>query len=106
MAKRTWKTEDYAGKSVRLTEERWRHILEHPEMARQKQKVRETLKKPDLVLTSHHDFSVGLYYRFYSRSPVGRKYLMVAVKILGDDAFIITAFFTDEVKGGTQIWPS
>jgi len=30
---------------------------------------------------------------------------MVAVKILEDDAFIITAFFTDEVKGGTQIWP-
>lgn len=50
MAKPTWKAEDYAGKSVRLTEERWRHILEHPEMARQKPRVRETLKKPDSVL--------------------------------------------------------
>ena len=29
---------------------------------------------------------------------------MVAVKIL-EEAFVITAFFTDEVKGGEQIWP-
>ena len=31
--------------------------------------------------------------------------LMVAVKILEEDAFVITAFFTAEVKGGEQIWP-
>jgi hypothetical protein len=30
---------------------------------------------------------------------------MVAVKILEEDAFVVTAFFTDEVKGGKQIWP-
>jgi hypothetical protein len=29
----------------------------------------------------------------------------MAVKILEQDAFVITAFFTDEVKGGEQIWP-
>jgi hypothetical protein len=29
---------------------------------------------------------------------------MVAVKILEQDAFVITAFFTDDVKGGEQIW--
>src|SRR6266516_913518 len=98
MSRRAWKAEYYAGRSVHLTEERWRHILEHPEMARQKQRVRATLRKPNLLLTSQYDSSVYLYYRFYSRSPVGRKYLMVAVKILEDDAFIITAFFTDEVK--------
>jgi hypothetical protein len=37
--------------------------------------------------------------------PVGSKHLMVAVKILEEDAFVITAFFTGEVKGGEQIWP-
>jgi hypothetical protein len=29
---------------------------------------------------------------------------MVAVKVLEEDAFVITAFFTDEVKGAEQIW--
>ena len=57
------------------------------------------------VFTSHKDSSVHVYYRRYSRSPVGSKHLMVAVKILEQDAFVITAFFTDEVKGGEQIWP-
>jgi hypothetical protein len=51
------------------------------------------------------DSSVHLYYRLYERSPVGRKYLMVAVKIVSDDAFVITAFFTDEPKGGKSVWP-
>jgi hypothetical protein len=40
-----------------------------------------------------------------ARDPVGSKHLMVAVKILEQDAFVIKAFFTDEVKGGEQIWP-
>jgi hypothetical protein len=30
---------------------------------------------------------------------------MVAVKMLEEDAFVITAFFTDDVKGGEKIWP-
>lgn len=47
----------------------------------------------------------SMYYRYYARSPVGSKHLMVAVKILEQDAFVITAFFTDDVKGGEQIWP-
>ena len=56
-------------------------------------------------LTSHKDSSVHVYYRHYARGPVGSKHLMVAVKILEHDAFVITAFFTGEVKGGKQVWP-
>jgi hypothetical protein len=33
------------------------------------------------------------------------KSLMVPLTILPGDAFVITAFFTDEVKGGSEIWP-
>ena len=95
---------DYAGRRVRLTEERWRHILEHPEMAGQERKLREVLRAPERVFTSRLDPTVHLYYRFYRRSPVGPKYLMATVKILEQDAFIVTAFFTDELKGGSEIW--
>ncbi len=105
MVQQRWQVKDYTGRIVRLTKERWRHILEHPEMIRQRPRIREVLKKPQLVLTSHHDSTVHLHYRFYPRSPVGPKHLMVAVKILEEDAFIITAFFTNEVKGGTRVWP-
>lgn len=105
MAKRTRRIIDYADRTVRLTDERLGHIQEHPEMVGQERRIREVLQKPDLVFTSHKDSSVHVYYKRYTRSPAGSKHLMVAVKILVQDAFVITAFFTDEVKGGRQIWP-
>jgi hypothetical protein len=105
MAERTRGVIDYADRIVRLTNERLRHIHEHPEMVGQERRIREVLRKPDVVYTSHKDASVHVYYRHYPRGPVGSKHLMVAVKILEEDAFVITAFFTDEVKGAEQIWP-
>ena len=105
MARRTRRIIDYADRTVRLTDERLDHIREHPEMVGRERRIREVLQKPDVVFTSHKDSSVHVYYRHYERGPVGSKHLMVAVKILEEDAFVITAFFTDEVKGGEQIWP-
>jgi hypothetical protein len=58
-----------------------------------------------LSLPVNKDSSVHVYYRHYARGPVGSKHLMEAVRILEEDAFVTTAFFTDEVKGGEQIWP-
>ena len=105
MAGRTRRIIDYADRTVRLTGERLVHIHEHPEMVGQERRIREVLQKPDVVFSSHKDSSVHVYYRHYARSPVGPKHLMVAVKILKEDAFVITAFFTDDVKGGEEIWP-
>ncbi|MBI1998387.1 MAG: hypothetical protein HYU46_11410 [Deltaproteobacteria bacterium] len=104
MAKRTHRIIDYAGRTVRLTDERLGHIHEHPEMVGQERRIGEVLRKPDIVFTSHKDVSVHVYDRHYARGPVGSKHLMVAVKIL-EDAFVITAFFTGEVKGAEQVWP-
>jgi len=105
MAKRARRIVDYADRTVRLTGERLGHIHEHPEMVGQERRILEVLQKPDVVFTSHKDSSVHVYYKHYTRSPAGSKHLMVAVKILEEDAFVITAFFTDEVKGGRQVWP-
>jgi len=40
---------DYQGRSVRLTDERLAHILEHPEMANLESALVETLEHPALV---------------------------------------------------------
>ncbi len=95
---------DYRGRNVRLTDERWRHVIEHAEMMGQLRKLRSTLHSPDRVLHSRLDASVHLYYRWFESTTVGSKHLMVAVKDVGADAFVITAFFTDEVKGGSELW--
>jgi len=96
---------DYSGREIRLTDERASHILEHSEMVGQESKIDETLLVPDIVITSKYDATVHLYHKFYHRTPVSEKFLMVAVKILDDDAFVITAFFIDKIKRGERIWP-
>jgi hypothetical protein len=95
---------DYEGRLIRLTEERWAHIAEHPEMTEMRPGVEETLESPDVVVQSLSDPEARLYYRFYARTLVGGKHLCVVVKLRGDDAFVVTAYFTDQVKRGTVLW--
>jgi hypothetical protein len=55
---------DYTGRSIRLTNERWTHILEHPEMVEQHLRIIETLSSPDTVIETVKDASVLTYHRF------------------------------------------
>jgi hypothetical protein len=96
---------DYQGSRIRLTEERLAHILEHPEMRGMERRIAETLSAPQRVLSSLSDERARLYYRFYIGTRVGNKYLCVVVKVLETDAFVVTAYLTDKVKRGRQLWP-
>ena len=97
---------DYTGRLIRLTDERFNHILEHPEMASMGDRIGETLARPKTVIESLSDPAARLYYRFYVGTKVGDKYLCVIVKVSGDDAFVVTAYLTDAVKKGRVIWAS
>ena len=92
------------GKVVRLDEDRWRHVLDHPEMKNQRSRVEETLVDPDEVRESVRSSSIWLFYKLYANSPVSEKYLLVVVEVLDGEGFIVTAFFTDKVKKGGLIW--
>ena len=91
--------------AIRLTDVRLAHILEHPEMVEYERAIHETLAQPDRVIESLSDSQARLYYRFYIGTRVGDKYLCVVVKVLGEDAFVLTAYFTNKVKRGVQLWP-
>ncbi len=95
---------DFRGKEVRLTDERLSHILRHSEMIGQEKLIAETLLMPDSVILSHYDSKVHLYHKLFDKTPVTRKYLIVAVKYIEHDAFIITSFFTSKEKKGTIVW--
>ena len=95
---------DYRGRVIRLSEERRIHILEHPEMADQFDWIKETIASPDFIIATLVDPAVHVYHRFYPQTPVTRKYLLVAVKIGTDDAFVLTAFFSSRSKKGATIW--
>lgn len=96
---------DIHHRQIRLTVERQEHIeADHPEMSGQVNKIRETLLNPDRVIRSKTDPDVELFYRYYRATPVTEKYLCVVVKVLADNLFIITAYFTDTIKRGEILW--
>lgn len=95
---------DYQGLAVRLTDERLAHILEHPEMADLRRAIVETLEHPALVIQSMSDEAARLYYRSYSGTAVGDKFVCVVVKVEASDAFVLTAYLTDKPKKGAVLW--
>lgn len=74
-------------------------------MAGLQAEIERTLGEPETVVESLSDSEAQLYYRFYVGTRVGDKYLCVVVKISHDDAFVLTAYLTDRIKKGRQIWP-
>jgi len=97
--------EDVYGRKIRFTIEPQAHLEnDHPEMTGQNDKIRETLFRPSTIKRSRTDQAVQLFYRKYQSTPVTEKYLCVVVKVLDQDCFIITAYFTDQIKRGDLIW--
>ncbi len=96
---------DIHNRQIRLTDERQEHIeTDHPEMLGEVDKIEETLSNPDIIVRSRTDPDVELFYRHYDITPVTDKYLCVVVKILGENMFIITVYFTDTIKRGKVLW--
>ncbi len=95
---------DYNKRKIRLTDERWEHIVSHIEMVEQRERLVQTLAEPDSVVSTEADPTVLVYVRFYEITPVTSKYLQVAVKMLEGDAFVVTAFFSRRAKKGEVVW--
>ena len=90
------------GFSVRTTESYWSLLMmEHPEILGRENDVKQTLAKPHLICRSRHDKQVYLFYQVE-----GSYYLCVVARRLDGDGFILTAYVTDSVKEGAQVWPT
>lgn len=97
--------EDKFGRKIRLTDERYKHIIEkHPEIKDQEEKIKETLRKPELVKKSVYSNDVLIFYKYYKQTPVTEKYLTVGIKLLNGEGFVVTVYFTDRIKEGEIIW--
>ena len=97
---------DYLGRSVRLTDERRQHVLQHhPEMAECVDKIGSVLAHPERVVRSHFDPESELYYVWQPQTRVGSKYLCVVVVVKESDAFVLTAYLSDSIKKGIVLWP-
>ena len=83
--------------SIRLTSERWTHITtSHTDMNDNKDLLFKTVENPDMILKGVNGELRAV--RFYQKTHLGPKYLMVAYKELSyGEGFIITAYKTSKV---------
>ncbi len=89
------------GKIVRTTKSHWELItkLKHPEIEGKEAEAKKCLSDPVEVRRSSEDRDVYLYY-----SPFEKYYLCVVARHLNGDGFIITAYITDKIKEGENVW--
>ena len=89
----TWifEIEDKSGRKIHLSKERWKHIVtEHSDLANKIEDIKDCLTNALTIKHSKYDEKVRWYFRYYKRLS---KYLMVSVKYLNGEGFIITAFY-------------
>ena len=86
---------------VRCTAEYWRFISsqKHPSLRGREQEVEEALRDPDEVRRSRKDSNVYLFYR--GSAP---RWLCAVTRRQDGDGFLITAYPTDAIKAGENIW--
>jgi len=94
------------GKEIRLTEERWSHIVEsHDYMAGNQDIVFETLEDPDIIVSGEKDEIIAI--KHYVKTSISEKHAVVIYREKENDGFVITAFMTSKpekiVKRGI-IW--
>ncbi len=78
---------------VRLTDERWEHIvLLHPNLSQKQGRILATVQNPDSVLKG----SAGELLALSKVSK--RRYIVVIYKETQNDGFIITAYETTDTK--------
>ncbi|MBI4712535.1 MAG: hypothetical protein HY762_04435 [Planctomycetes bacterium] len=73
-------------------------------MVGQTEKVEATLLTPDCIIRSPTDHEVELFYKYYPTTPVAEKYLCAVAKILTDNQFVITSYFTKTIKQGELLY--
>jgi hypothetical protein len=73
-------------------------------MSDQLPRIVATLLYPNQIVRSSTDSTVELFYKHYPSTPVTSKFLCTVVKVLPEDYFVITAYYTDTIKRGDVLW--
>lgn len=91
---RIFEIKDKDNKIIYLTDEQWKHIItRHSDV--NIEEMKETILNPLIIKQDKIDRFLLYYYRF---NKLKRSYLMVAVKYLNDEGFIITGFYTKHIR--------
>ena len=90
-----FKIKDKSERTIYLHNKDWKHIThDHPNITNIEEII-STLIAPTKITQSENDKNVKWYYKLNKNK---KKYFMVSVKYLNGKGFIITAFYTTNIK--------
>lgn len=91
------------GARIRLTAERWAHIIEaHDDLAENRHDLLETVRHPDAIVAGKAGELLAI------REIELAKWFVVVYRELNEDGFIITAYSTNRtasLRRRKQVWP-
>ncbi len=87
---------DKTGRKIRLTKRQWAHITKkHPYIEKYIEEIKETLISPDKLMNYSEK---GYYYRNYKYLKKPNYFILVIIKYLNGDGFIITSYLEERIK--------
>ena len=91
------------GYAVVLTRNRWRDIarFKHPAIKNDQDEVKQCVSEPDLIRGSAKDADVHLHYLSLES---GKQICVVAAPGDSDERFVVTAYLTNRIKQGDELW--
>ena len=88
---------DKTGREIKLTKRQWKHVIKrHPYMEKYLEEIKETLKIPDKLIIKL--YNKGYYYKNYKYLKKPNKFILVVVKYLNRDGFVMSAYFVDKIS--------
>lgn len=98
-----FEVEDVLGRKVRTTKDYWQRIItiKHRELKYGIDEAKQTLTEPNEIRQSVTDETILLYAKSFQQYDI----LIVVVKVLNGDGFLVTVYHTTEYKQkGKLIW--
>ena len=93
---RIFQTQDCSGREIYLTQERFKHITEdHSEVFGYLSYFESILKHPEKTSIKENNKTIHYFYKHFKEKAFPR-YLLLVVKYLNGEGFIITAYFVKE----------
>ena len=62
------------------------------------EEIKETLVKPDVITDYSIDEKVRYYHKYFKHIKSRNKYLLVIVKYLNGNGFVIKSYFESKIK--------
>jgi|SRR3989344_356733 len=90
---------DKNGRNIRHTNKQYSHMMEeHPYMYKYLEEIKEALQKPDKITSYSFDEDVRYFYKYYKHLEKPNNYLLVVVKYLNGDGYVISSYLENKIK--------